>query len=325
MLYYCAPMEGFTDAVFRRIHARYFGAEGAADRYFSPFVSPTADNRLDPRKLRDLLPAANEGIPLIPQALGKEAAPLLWLASRLADLGYRQMDLNLGCPSGTVVAKGKGSGLLRDAAALDRLLDGIFGAAPPLEISIKTRLGIASPDEFSPLFDILNRYPLAELTIHPRVQQQHYRGHVHLAQFEAALAAARCPVCYNGDLITADACADFTASHPTVHAIMLGRGLLADPALLRRLRGGAPAGREELDGYLTALYEGYCAVFGSKNNAVRRMKGHWNYLLGLFEVDAKLEKRLRRLTLPADYERLAHEITATSPLRQHAVNVWQLT
>ena len=166
-----APMEGVTDYVFRAIHHRYFPG---IDRYFAPFLSPTMDGRFTGKKGKDVLPENNTGLDLVPQLLTKRPEDFHWAAQALADLGYTQVDLNLGCPSGTVVAKGKGSGLLADLSALEAFLDGIFEQTP-LEISIKTRLGMRDPEEFPALLELFNRYPVQELTVHARVRADFYK------------------------------------------------------------------------------------------------------------------------------------------------------
>ena len=198
MHYYFAPMEGVTGAVYRRTHHEYFPG---IDKYFMPFITPTTNERLTPRQKRDVAPEVNRGVPAVPQLLTKSAADFIWAANALFGMGYGEVNLNLGCPSGTVTAKGKGAGFLRDPEALDRFLDAVFSACTGA-VSVKTRLGMQDPAEFAPLLDIYNRYPIAELTIHPRVRQDFYRGQVREADFAAALPRCRMPVCYNGDIVS---------------------------------------------------------------------------------------------------------------------------
>lgn len=174
MNYYFAPMEGITGAVFRRTHHEFFPG---IDKYFMPFITPTTQEKLTPRQKRDVLPEYNEGVPAVPQLLTRTAADFIWAANTLASLGYAEVNLNLGCPSGTVTAKGKGAGFLAHPDELDRFLDAVFSACT-VPISIKTRLGVHDPAEFEALLEIYNRYPVAELTIHPRVRQDFYKGRV---------------------------------------------------------------------------------------------------------------------------------------------------
>ena len=174
MQYYFAPMEGVTSAVYRRTHHEFFPG---IDRYFMPFITPTVHQCLTPRQLRDVAPEANAGVPAVPQLLTRSAPDFIWAAQALAEMGYDEVNLNLGCPSGTVTAKGKGAGFLVHPEELDRFLDAVFSACT-VRISVKTRLGMHDPAEFEALLAIYNRYPICELTIHPRVRQDFYKGAV---------------------------------------------------------------------------------------------------------------------------------------------------
>ena len=307
MLYYAAPMEGFTDRVWRQTHQKWFGAQGAADRYYAPFISPPENRVLIKKKMAELAPAANPGAPVIPQLLAKDGELAAWMIGQLRAPGYTEVNLNLGCPAGTVTAKGKGSGMLRDPAKVDAFLDGVFSHAEG-PVSVKTRLGVEKPEEFTAILEIYNRYPISELTIHPRVMRQQYRGQADRAAFAAALPRCTMPVCYNGDVTTAAQLHALEEEFPTLSGIMVGRGLIADPALFRRARGGAPAAKEELRGYLTDLYHGYTELFGSAGCAISRMKGHWFYLIHCFVGAEKLEKQLKKLREPWEYEVVVNQI-----------------
>ena len=312
MKFYFAPMEGITDHVFRRIHSRHFPG---LDKYFTPFLSPTQDGRFPNRALRDvILSEENAGVPVVPQLLTRHAADFLWAARQLAEMGYSEVNLNLGCPSGTVVAKGKGSGMLSDPAELERFLDEIF-AHTPVPVSIKTRLGMKEPEEFFKLLEIYNRYPVCELTVHARVRTDFYRVPARPDAFSWALEHSRNPVCCNGDLTTPARLAAFQAQFPQAPAAMLGRGLVADPALVRRIRGGSAVDREALRHYHNDLLEGYSSAFGSRRNALGRMKEIWFYHSCLFEGSEPYIKKLRKTTNPAEYQNLTDRIFAELPLR----------
>ena len=164
------------------------------------------------------------------------------------------------------------------------------------------------PEEFAAILEIYNRYPISELTIHPRVMRQQYRGQADRAAFAAALPRCTMPVCYNGDVTTAAQLHALEEEFPALSGIMVGRGLIADPALFRRARGGAPATKEELRGYLTDLYHGYTELFGSAGCAISRMKGHWFYLIRCFAGAEKLEKQLKKLREPWEYEVVVNQI-----------------
>ena len=307
MNYYTAPMEGLTDRIWRQAHQRWFGAPGAPARYYAPFISPPENRVLIKKKMAELDPAANPGAPVIPQLLAKDGALAAWMIGELRKMGYTEVNLNFGCPSGTVTAKGKGAGMLRDLSKLEVFLDEVFSQAEG-PISVKTRLGVEKPEEFAAILTIYNRYPISELIIHPRVMRQLYRGQADRAAFAASLPGCRMPVCYNGDVTTAAQLHALEEEFPALSGIMVGRGLIADPALFRKARGGAPATKEELRGYLTDLYHGYTELFGSAGCAISRMKGHWFYLIHCFAGAEKLEKQLKKLREPWEYEVVVNQI-----------------
>ena len=307
MNYYVAPMEGLTDRVWRQAHQKWFGWAGAPAKYYAPFLSPPENRVLIKKKMAELAPEANPGAPVVPQLLAKDGALAAWMVGQLRQLGYTEVNLNFGCPSGTVTAKGKGSGMLRDLGKLDAFLAALFAEAEG-PLTVKTRLGVEKPEEFAAVLEIYNRYPIAELTIHPRVMRQQYRGIADREAFAKALPECRMPVCYNGDLTTVEQLRALEADFPTVQSLMVGRGIIADPALFRQALGGPAATKEELRGYLDDLYHGYTALFGSAGCAISRMKGHWFYLIHRFDGSERLEKQLRKLREPWEYETVVNQI-----------------
>ena len=191
MRYYAAPMQGITTWLWRRTHQEMFGG---VEKYYTPFFSPTRDQCIPERDWRDLDPAANRGVFVVPQLMTCRAEDFLWAAGYLSDLGYPEVNLNLGCPSGTVVAKGKGSGFLARPDELDRFLETVFSAGLPIAVSVKTRLGLREEDEFPRILEIYNRYPIAELTLHPRVQKDFYQKPIHEEAFARILPDCRLPL-----------------------------------------------------------------------------------------------------------------------------------
>ena len=309
-----APLDGITRAVYRRVWHKHFGG---VDRYFIPFFSPTDQHILTNRDRREVGPENNIGFPAVPQVMTCRAEDFLWAAELVADMGYSEVNLNLGCPSGTVTAKGKGSGFLARPDDLDRFFDKVFSKAT-LPVSVKTRLGIADPAEFERLMEIYDRYPIACLTIHPRVQKEKYRGQVHLDIFTQALAQSHNPVCYNGDLRTVEDVRALEARFPAVESVMIGRGAIADPALPRKLRGGSAATKEELQAFLEELYREYQAFYGQVGTAAQRMREVWFYLIHLFEDADRLNKKMRRFKNAGEYETAQAAIFRELTLRDHA-------
>ena len=314
MRYYFAPLEGLTDSIYRKLHYQYFGGP---DRYYTPFLSPTVHRALTNREKRELPDALLNGIPVVPQVLTKSVEDFVWLAGVCRDLGYGEINLNLGCPSGTVTAKGKGAGMIRDLDALDRFLDGIFSRSP-LFISIKTRIGFEHCDEWEPLLNLYNRYPMAELIIHPRVRKDFYNGPVDMEAFRYAFRESKAPVCYNGGLCTRRDLANIQAEFPRLSAVMLGRGLIADPGLL------VPSGTDiaTLEAFHDALLMEYIRVFGSERNAMFRMKENWRYWLRKFEDSEKLGKRLRKATDMNEYRQIAEQVFSTLRLMPDTCPDW---
>lgn len=297
MKYYFAPMEGITTHVFRAVHSRRFPG---ADRYYTPFFSPTSDHLFTPRELRELTPEMRCAAPVVPQILSKCAADIVWAAEGLQDMGYTVFNLNLGCPSATVTAKGKGAGLLQKPDALDTLLADVF-AASPIAVSLKSRIGYLAPEEFPRLLSIYRQYDAQELILHPRTRKEMYSGAVHMDAFALAAAGSPFPVVYNGDLFTAEDIRAFEAAHPETEAVMLGRG-------------GAAASREELRQFHEELYEAYRAELGGVN-AMRKMKELWHYLSSLFIGGDELAKKIARTKDVYKFNDYVSEALSNLPLR----------
>lgn len=300
---YFAPMEGITDFTFRMLHRSYYGG---LDRYYIPFLTPTQTHRLAPKERREVLPVHNVDTHAVPQLLTKSSEDFNWAARELRELGYNMVNLNLGCPSGTVVPKGKGAGFLAYPDRLDAFLEEIFEAAV-LPVSIKTRLGMRDPAEFTRILSIYQKYPLAELIIHPRTRVDMYQGPLHPAQYRAALQTMRCPVCYNGDITTPEQLSALAQQPDAPAAVMIGRGLIADPALALRCRGAAvPPGT--LAAFSAALGQAYLERFGSQKNTLMRMKHLWSYWLERHPDREQLWKKLRKCSDWPSFEAQGREI-----------------
>ena len=313
MRYYYAPLEGITDATFRALHHKYFPG---VDKYFMPFISPTIHRCLTNREARELPKADSVPFTAVPQLLGKNVEDMLWAIDVCRDLGYDEVNINLGCPSGTVVSKGKGSGMLSDIYALDEFLDAIYAKAA-LPVSLKTRIGVNDSENWEKLLEIYRDYPVKELTVHPRIRKAFYKGDCDMAAYAQSVENSPFPVCYNGNINSLADAEAIATQFPTVESIMIGRGLVANPGMLS---GGTD--RDTLKAFLNELSDTYCTVFESKRNAIYRMKDNWHYLIALFEGSDKLWKEMRKST---DYDRfmaIANEIIATLPMREHPEINW---
>lgn len=312
MNYYYAPMEGITGYVFRKAHHAAFPG---IDKYYTPFVVAGYTHHLKNREMADVAPENNAGVPTVPQVLANKAEDFLWAAQYLQDLGYQEVNLNLGCPMPTVSAKRKGSGFLQVPDDLDRFLDEVYAKAA-VAISIKTRIGYHTPDEAGHLMEIYNQYPIHELTVHPRTRQEFYNGQPHLEIMDEIARIARVPLVYNGNICTTADGAQILGRYPGITGIMIGRGLLADPALVRRLQGGLAATKAELKTYHKTLLEAYETAYenyspkrkgGETIGApaelalVNRMKEIWTFLGTSYTDDGKYLKMIRKARTLVEY------------------------
>ena len=303
---YFAPLEGITGFAYRNVHRQFFGDQ--IDKYFSPFAAPNYTHHFKTREREDIEPANNEGLRLVPQILTNRAEDFLWAAEEMYAMGYREINLNLGCPMPTVVKKGRGSGQLGDLDALDLfleqicegmekiagLLDAEITAEKKAEINaeknaeentgikirftVKTRIGLESASRAAALLEIYNRYPIAELTVHPRTQRDLYGGKPDLETFSLFLQESVHPVIYNGDIFSLSDYEKICARFPECRAVMIGRGLIANPALARELKGGPPLQMEELRLFHDAVYESLRKTLPGQAPLLGKMKELWFYM-----------------------------------------------
>lgn len=293
-----APMEGLTGAVFRRVHHRYFSG---VDAYYIPFITPTVEPKFTERHLKELAPEINEGIPVVPQLLSNRSADFIWAAKALRDLGYQEVNLNLGCPAGTVVAKGKGSGFLKDLFALEKFLDEIFAADVGIPISIKTRLGWAKEEEFEDILGLYKKYPLSSLIVHMRVKTDQYKGEAREAALLKHLPEIPFPLGVNGDIVTLHDMRRINERFKRPAILMVGRALMADPALFRKFKGGRAASFNEIKEFTNELFDAYAQAFGSRKNAMMRMKEYWFFQANLFEENPKAFKSIFKSKTEGDF------------------------
>ncbi len=312
MKFYAAPMEGITGYVFRNAHHQIFQG---VEQYYTPFITPNQTRMLTSRELNDVLPEHNREIRVIPQILTNKAEDFLWAAGKLRELGYGEVNLNLGCPSATVVTKRRGSGFLEFPRELDRFLEEVCRGLEPMDmkLSVKTRIGKDDPEEFSSLLQIYNRYPLCELIVHPRIQTDFYKNHPRHEVFADAVRESASPVCYNGDIFTEQDHAALCQRFPGLQAVMLGRGLVANPALAEQLEAGTAGWegcqekRPRLDAFRLrrfhdAVLSGYRQAIPGDRNVMFKMKELWFYLGCSFANYEKYGKKIRKAQKLSEYE-----------------------
>lgn len=304
---YMAPMEGVTTHIFRCAYHEFFYP---MDKYFTPFISSKPDKCLSAKEIREISPENNPGLTVIPQVLGNNADDILHTVQIIKSYGHSEINLNLGCPSGTVTAKGKGSGFLKDPELLDdflyKVIDGFEREA--MKLSIKTRIGTKDEDDWEELMEIYNRYPLTELIVHPRIQMDFYKGPLRLDSFAAAVKTVRAPLCYNGDLFTVNAYQTITAEFPSVDIFMYGRGLVSNPGLTEEIRNGKKPDKTVFRQFHDKIYIDYKNLLNDERNVLFRMKELWSYLSASFSDSQKAAKKIRKSQHYSDYESAVSDI-----------------
>lgn len=302
MKYYLAPLEGVTSYIYRNAYHRHFHP---MEKYFTPFITAHPDKRFSTREKKELSPENNQGLFVVPQILANKAEDFLKTAADIKAFGYEEVNLNLGCPSGTVVAKKKGSGFLAYQQELRAFLHEIYEKTD-MKISIKTRLGKEKPEEFETLLGIYNEFPVHELIIHPRVQTDFYRNQPNWEWYAYACRESKAPLCYNGDIHDQASFNRLMEAFPDLTTLMCGRGIIANPGLIGELEGEEGLTKDKFLSFHAELYESYQTVSSGDRNVLFKMKELWSYMGGLFPEAGKLLKKLKK----AEKLRLYEEIVA---------------
>ncbi len=304
MKYYLAPLEGVTTYIYRNAYDECFYS---MDKYFTPFIVPHQNKTFNSRELNDILPEHNKGLVTIPQILTNNSSDFIRLAKELKDFGYTEVNLNLGCPSGTVVSKGKGSGFLAKQEQLDKFLYEIFEQSE-VAISVKTRIGKESPDEFYKLIEIFNKYNMEELIIHPRVQTDFYKNTPNLSVFSDAISLSKNRLCYNGDIFTKTSYETFYAQFPMIDTMMLGRGIIANPGLVNQIEHGTFIDKVNLRKFHDRIYMDYINIMSGDRNVLFKMKELWFYMIHLFSNHEKYAKKIKKSEKLMDYEKAVNSL-----------------
>jgi dihydrouridine synthase len=286
---YLAPLEGITGNIFRSAQAKYFGG---IDKYFTPFISPTDKGKLSTKTKNDILPENNKNQNLIPQILTNNSQGFITMCKVLEQYGYEEFNLNLGCPSGTVVSKGRGSGFLAYPDELDKFLEEIFKS--DYKISIKTRIGKESPDEFYKLLDIYNKYPMTELIIHPRTRSDMYKNQPNWEIYKYAAEHSKNKLCYNGDIFTSDDYKKFMVEFPNTENIMVGRGVVRNPSLPAILKGKGKLNIDNLKEFYNEIYREYEKLLSGTMPLLYKLKELAIYITESFEDNKKILKKIKK-------------------------------
>ena len=292
-----APLEGITNYVYRNTHNEMFGF---CDEYYSPFITPSEDDKVNRKGLNDIVPENNPDIVIKPQVLTNSAEAFLKFTEKIKAVGYDEVNLNFGCPSQTVVKKGKGSGFLKEPDKVDKFLNDVFEVRP-MKISVKTRTGFLEGSEMENLMDIYNKYPLEMLIIHPRTRSDFYNGMPDLEVFKKAFYTSENHVCYNGNINTVEDYEKIRAIFPELDCIMLGRGVIRNPALMREIRGGKKITTEEIVSFSKRLADNYQSTLRSETFTLNKLKEVWMYMIQLYPEEKKIFKAIRKANKLVDF------------------------
>ncbi len=311
MKYYLAPLEGITGYIYRNAVNEFFG-EGI-DKYFAPFIMPYEKHILTDKERKQLCPEHNKGIKLIPQIMTSEAKEVIRLESALVEYGYDEYNLNLGCPSGTVVSKGRGAGFLADPEGIDRYLDYICSNTR-CKVSVKTRLGMYESAEFEELLEVYNKYPLEELIIHPRVKAQLYKGIPDMNMYDYASGKSRNTLVYNGDVNSPDRAVEICNKYSeSTDAIMIGRGMIRNPGLICQIVTGREATAEEILAFLNRLRDDYMVEMSGETHVLHKLKEVWSYMFCDYEEKYPKEiKTIKKAKRISEYQIAVNSILKNS-------------
>ena len=298
MKLYFAPLEGITKFIYRNVHEKMFGG---CDAYFAPFITPSDNEKIGLKAIRDIIPENNPDIKLKIQVQTGSAASFMKFEKKIEPLKYGEVNINLGCPSGTVVNKGRGAGMLKDPDALENFLDGVFQNSK-LNISIKTRSGYFSGEEMETLIRLYNKFPVTQVILHPRCRNEFYNGTPDYTAFETAYALSKNPLCYNGDICSVADCQRIAKKFPDICGVMIGRGAVANPAIFREIKGGVKLTTDELQKFTVQLGEAYMSELQSETFTLHKLKEVWMYMMWNYPEEKKILKQIKKANKLSDLQ-----------------------
>lgn len=300
-----APIRGITDCHFRSLFHQYFPD---FDSSLAPFINPQRHSSFQPKQLKDVLPENNRLLPVVPQLLHTNAEDFLFLANRLQELGYKEINWNLGCPAPMVTIKHRGSGLLPFPEQIISFLDHVIPQLP-MALSIKTRLGYEENNELLSLLPRLDDYPLTEIIIHARLGKQLYKGPTDLESFGFCLKASKHPIVYNGDITSVQKFQELQQQFPEIKKWMIGRGALANPFLAGEIKHGDRSEKQKtLLNFHDELYACYRELLSGQAHLLGRMKQLWVYLSAFFPPEKKTWKKIKKCRTEKQYQHVVTEL-----------------
>ena len=272
-----APLQGYTDDVYRRIHHELMGG---IQTYYTPFLRMEGGG-VRSKDMRDIRPEFNEGVPVVPQIIVKSMKEFDFLTGIVEEKGYTRMDINMGCPFPLQAKHGRGSGLLAHVDIIEEMAKAI-AAKSQLKFSVKMRLGWENANEWRPVLDILNSTPLEQITLHPRIGTQQYKGSVSMEVFEEFYKLCKHPLIYNGDVTSVDDIRKLEEMYPKLAGVMIGRGLLARPSLALEYASGVELSWEKRRSLLLDFHDRmkahYETTANSETQVHSRLRLFWEYM-----------------------------------------------
>lgn len=303
---YLAPLQGFTDFVYRRVYSKVFGA---IDAFFIPYIS-VKNNEILKKYQQEVLPVNNTQIRVVPQVLAGSPEEIIFLSKYISSLGYSEINLNLGCPYPMVTKRGMGSGLLPYPEKIEQILSAFFKNSG-LKLSVKMRAGFASEKEIEQVLPVLNQFPLSEVILHSRIAKQLYEGKIHEGAFSFAVSNLNHRLVYNGDIFSLENFESIVQKFPGTCCFMLGRGVLMNPFLpaeIKRLEINDKEKREKLTEFHKLMMEEYLLVMDNHGNALNKMKQFWSWFSFNFEDQKKLNKQIQKSKGIADYQKIIKQL-----------------
>ena len=304
---YLAPLQGFTDFVYRQVYSQLFSG---IDAFFIPYIS-VKNNELLRKYEKEVLPVNNPQTRVIPQVLAASAEEILFLSNYLSALGYHEINLNLGCPYPMVTKRGMGAGLLPFPDKIEHILAAFFKNSR-LKLSVKMRAGLVSANEIEHVVPVLNQFPLSEVILHPRVAKQLYAGDIIDSAFEFAAASLKHRLVYNGDVNSADDYRQISQKFPEINDFMMGRGVLMNPFLpaeIKNMHFNQTEKKEKLVEFHRLMFEEYLTVMDNPGNALNKMKQFWSWFSFNFENQRKLNKQIQKSKGITDYQKITTQAT----------------
>ena len=304
---YMAPMEGVTNYVFRKAYIKHFKG---VDKFFTPFITPHMKKGFSKSELMELNANYNKTQYLIPQILTNNSDDFLKLAYEIKEMGYNEFNINLGCPSGTVTSKKRGSGFLQDVVALDRFFYDIFEKKDDIKISVKTRIGFSDYDEWEDLLKVYEKYEFCEIIIHPRLRSDFYKNNIHMEAFLSACKELKQKLIYNGDINTLEDNVILNKNLPSnrVFGIMIGRGLVRNPFLAESIK--KKDNNYDIDKaveFLNDIVNEYLSLDFGERNTLFKLKEIWGMMLGDNEKYTKILKKIRKSNTVKEYNLVVNE------------------